>query len=121
MFLSDVTADSELVRDRDQTWRKKAFDSAFPGAVCSCGNIFRRNVVLAAVCGFYEGGEAKVDSRKSSGKGKGAATMSHLEKTYRPGNANYRIQKVYEVPLYYLIAFFHFTPSGSCPGRFRQR
>lgn len=31
--------------------------------------------------------------KKGTAKGKGA-TASHLEQTYRPGNANYRIQKV---------------------------
>eukprot|EP00903_Cladosiphon_okamuranus_P010653 g10073.t1 len=36
-----------------------------------------------------EGGAEKTNAKK----GKGAATASHLEKTYRPGNANYRIQK----------------------------
>ncbi|CAM9465771.1 unnamed protein product [Scytosiphon promiscuus] len=41
-------------------------------------------------------GEEETAATKKTGKGKkgkGAATSSHLEKTYRPGNANYRIQK----------------------------
>eukprot|EP00752_Nemacystus_decipiens_P002790 g2606.t1 len=41
-----------------------------------------------------EGGAEKTNAKKKSkGKGKGATTASHLKQTYRPGNANYRIQK----------------------------
>lgn len=54
---------------------------------------------LGCLCDYFfkpkKGGEKEENSKKTrKGSGKGAATTSHLEKNYRPGNANYRIQKV---------------------------
>lgn len=40
------------------------------------------------------GSLGKSADKKEKGKGKAATTSSHLEMAYRPGNANYRIQKV---------------------------
>ncbi|CAM9094764.1 unnamed protein product [Ectocarpus fasciculatus] len=54
-----------------------------------------RKVRGSPVASTESEGEAKnvTTKKKSKGKAKGAKTASHLEKTYRPGNANYRIQK----------------------------
>ena len=57
-------------------------------------------------------------AKKGTVKGKGS-TASHLEQTYRPGNANYRIQKV-SVKLSYLCAWTFYLPTPErlfwCPG-----
>lgn len=56
---------------------------------------FAKSALLRCQCDWNLPGETGKEAGKKKGKGNGkGTTTSHLEKTYRPGNANYRIQKV---------------------------